>query len=148
MRDARARSAFANPPKRSMPARASSHARNVAIHSRAQQRPYTPPLLARARGSFRRCAAPYTCARLCDVPLHRCPSIAPPSCLAVKTSGGQWCPPKYLEVEAKEADVPFENLGANAPPGPGAPPRSVVFSRDGVFVEGGAAMLKAGTNLI
>ena len=108
----------------------------------------TPPLLARARGSFRRCAAPYTCARLCDVTLHRCPSIAPPSRLAVKTSGGQWCPPKYLEVEAKEADVPFENLGANAPPGPGAPPRSVVFSRDGVFVEGGAAMLKAGTNLI
>jgi hypothetical protein len=148
VRDARARSAFATPPKRSMPARASSHARNVAIHSRAQQRPYTPPPGACSRLlSPLRCAL-YTCARLCDVTLHRCPSIAPPSRLAVKTSGGQWCPPKYLEVEAKEADVPFENLGANAPPGPGAPPRSVVFSRDGVFVEGGAAMLKAGTNLI
>ena len=47
-----------------------------------------------------------------------------------------------------QADVPFENLGANQPPGPGAPPRSVVFSRDGVFVEGGPAMRKAGTNLI
>ena len=47
-----------------------------------------------------------------------------------------------------QADTPFENLGANQPPGAGAPPRSVVFSRDGIFVEGGPAMRKAGTNLI
>ena len=47
-----------------------------------------------------------------------------------------------------QADVPFENLGANGPPGPNAPPRSVVFLRDGVFVEGGPAMRKAGSNLI
>jgi len=71
-----------------------------------------------------------------------------PTEMNIKTGGGQWSPPKFLEVEAKMADVPFENLGANQPPGPGAPPRSVVFSRDGVFVEGGPAMRKAGTNLI
>ena len=44
--------------------------------------------------------------------------------------------------------MPYMNLGANEPPHPGGPPRSVVFSRDGVFVEGGPAMRKAGTNLI
>ena len=71
-----------------------------------------------------------------------------PTEMTIKTSGGQWCPPRFLEVEAKEGDYPFENLGANQPPGEGAPPRSVVFSRDGVFVEGGPAMRKAGTNLI
>lgn len=71
-----------------------------------------------------------------------------PIVAAVKTEGGQWCPPKYLEVEAKEGDTQYENLGANAPGGPGAPPRSVVFSRDGVFVEGGPALMKAGSNLI
>lgn len=71
-----------------------------------------------------------------------------PTEMDIKTSGGQWSPPRFLEVEAKAADVPFQNLGANQPPGPGAPPRSVVFSRDGVFVEGGPAMRKAGTNLI
>lgn len=71
-----------------------------------------------------------------------------PKEMIIKTEGGQWSPPKFLEVEAKAGDVPFENLGANGPPGPGAPPRSVVFSRDGVFVEGGPAMRKAGTNLI
>ena len=68
--------------------------------------------------------------------------------LTKKTEGGQWCPPAFLEVEAKEADTPFENLGANQPPGEGAPPRSVVFSRDGIFVEGGPAMRKAGSHLI
>jgi hypothetical protein len=47
-----------------------------------------------------------------------------------------------------QGDTPYENLGANGPPGPAAPPRSVVFSRDGVFVEGGPAVRKAGTNLI
>jgi len=71
-----------------------------------------------------------------------------PKEMVIKTEGGQWSPPKYLEVEAKAATTPFENLGANQPPGPGAPPRSVVFSRDGIFVEGGPAMRKAGTNLI
>ena len=71
-----------------------------------------------------------------------------PTEMTIKTEGGQWCAPKFLEVEAKEGDTPFENLGANQPPGEGAPPRSVVFSRDGVFVEGGPAMRKAGTNLI
>ena len=76
----------------------------------------------------------------------------------------------------RQADIPFENLGANPPSAPGAPPRSVVFSRgmlagdrtgpfcvsrllsclpcvtfgcaDGVFVEGGPAKNKAGSNLI
>ena len=50
-----------------------------------------------------------------------------PTEMDIKTSGGQWSPPRFLEVEAKAADVPFQNLGANQPPGPGAPPRSVVF---------------------
>ena len=71
-----------------------------------------------------------------------------PTEMTIKTEGGQWCPPAFLEVEAKEADTPFENLGANQPPGEGAPPRSVVFSRDGIFVEGGPAMRKAGSHLI
>ena len=71
-----------------------------------------------------------------------------PTELTIKTMGGQWCKPAFFEVEAKEADTPFENLGANMPPGPGAPPRSVVFSRDGIFVEGGPAVRKAGSNLI
>ena len=71
-----------------------------------------------------------------------------PTEMAIKTEGGQWCAPSFLDVEPAQADVPFENLGANQPPGPTAPPRSVVFSRDGVFVEGGPAMRKAGMNLI
>lgn len=71
-----------------------------------------------------------------------------PKEMVVKTEGGQWSPPHFLNVANKEGPTPYMNLGANQPPGPGAPPRSVVFSRDGVFVEGGPAMRKAGTNLI
>ena len=71
-----------------------------------------------------------------------------PNEMNIKTSGGQWCEPLFLEVEARAADTPFANLGACEPPGPNAPPRSVVFSRDGIFVEGGPAMRKAGSNLI
>ena len=71
-----------------------------------------------------------------------------PHNLQVKSSGGQWSPPKFVNVANKQGPVPYANLGANEPPGPAAPPRSVVFSRDGVFVEGGPAMRKAGMNLI
>jgi len=71
-----------------------------------------------------------------------------PTELSIKTEGGQWCKPNWLDVEHKEGPVPYENLGANGPGGPLAPPRSVVFSRDGVFVEGGPAVRKAGMNLI
>ena len=71
-----------------------------------------------------------------------------PKELAVKTEGGQWSPPKNLSVANKEGPKPYANYGANAPPQYPAPPRSVVFSRDGVFVEGGPAMRKAGSNLI
>ena len=71
-----------------------------------------------------------------------------PHNMVVKTEGGQWSPPKFLNVANKQGPVPYMNLGANEPPHPGGPPRSVVFSRDGVFVEGGPAMRKAGTNLI
>ena len=53
-----------------------------------------------------------------------------------------------LLCSCSQADTPFENFGANGPAGPNAPPRSAVFSRDGVFVEGGPAMRKAGMNLI
>merc|ERR1719230_25448 len=34
-----------------------------------------------------------------------------PTEMAIKTEGGQWCKPLFLEVEAKEGDVPYENLG-------------------------------------
>ena len=71
-----------------------------------------------------------------------------PNELRVKTEGGQWSPPKWLNVANKEGPKPYANLGANAPPSIFGPPRSVVFSRDGVFVEGGPAMRKAGMNLI
>ena len=71
-----------------------------------------------------------------------------PKEMVVKTEGGQWSPPKWLNVAHKEGPKPYANLGANEPPHPGAPPRSVVFSRDGIFVEGGPAMRKAGMNLI
>jgi len=71
-----------------------------------------------------------------------------PKELDVKTSGGQWTQPAWLNVANKEGPKNYANLGANAPPSIYAPPRSVVFSRDGVFVEGGPAMRKAGSNLI
>jgi hypothetical protein len=71
-----------------------------------------------------------------------------PKNMVVKTEGGQWSPPKWLNVANKEPPIPYANLGSNQPARPGGPPRSVVFSRDGVFVEGGPAMRKAGTNLI
>ena len=51
--------------------------------------------------------------------------------MRIKSEGGQWSPTK---------PVGELNTIAQGPPAQaaGSPPRSVVFSRDGVFVEGGA----------
>ena len=64
-----------------------------------------------------------------------------PNELGVKTEGGQWSPPKFLNVANKQGPKPYANLGANPPPPINGPPRSVVFSRDGVFVQGGTQSL-------